>query len=379
MNSEKFPICNINIELTLQIEPILNHPVVKQLFEKLQKNKIIKKETSHQDWVKMIVEDYKNKARKTKEHQDFVKSIEDRKRIAKDLGREDIGRKYFDELDTEPNAIEEVKFRIKDNFLFTNDEIDFGDLIYYEVFIPYQLQKITEKFELDKGRELCVCSGGLDDSAKCIHNGIKLRVLIANGIIKLQIGEFSLKTSPDIISNLKISPIYQNYATITSFPLLYFPSIIYQIPKSRLQTSLYATDSFIKEKDYDKQFSDIWKVKKEINDLFLISKFFINGRWSKEHDGKLFINNMTADKDGKLLFDETTKDEEVLSIFKDFQQKAKEWLEREGFEGYKSNNDFSDEDSIFCCNKYIAVKIRNENFRKENFGDKWLADYYGLY
>ena len=56
-----------------------------------------------------------------------------------------------------------------------------------------------------------------------------IRAFVVNGIIKLQIGRFSKRLSPEVVK--KGLDIYKTYETITSFPLLYFTSQ-HQIPEN---------------------------------------------------------------------------------------------------------------------------------------------------
>lgn len=222
--------CNVVLEIKINIEEVLKHKAVSELFERLKKQKNIEKK-SKDEWIKDLLHSYKKK---------------------------------FDKKET----LEEVKFNIKNNVLWKNGEIDFNDSVYHEVFIPYNLDEFEKK-----------------ELSPYIYTGLTIRVFIVNGIIKLQIGDFAKEVSPEVIK--KGLDVYKTHETIASFPLMYF-HWQHKIPENYLNLSMYATDSYYKHLKGDKEdFTKDWKeINKEIRDynyVCSIADEYVEdrGRWEK--------------------------------------------------------------------------------------------------
>src|SRR5262249_39173781 len=152
---------NCFLRLIIGIEGLLKHEAVSELFLKLQSTGTIRREISEDQWKTQLLENYRQKYKTDNVHH-------------------------------------EVKFNIKNNLLWTNGEIDFNDSIYHELFIPYNGPTGSPQItappgeEFDRKRETSLNSEG-------IHAGLTVRVFVVNGIIKLQIGKFSKRLSPEVI------------------------------------------------------------------------------------------------------------------------------------------------------------------------------------
>ncbi|MBU1179628.1 hypothetical protein KJ885_01655 [Patescibacteria group bacterium] len=196
--------CNTFLQFQINIEELLKHKDIDELYKKLKDNKKIK--LNKADWTKQILENYKKK---------------------------------YEQKD----AWEEVKFNIKNNILWKNEKVDFNDTLYHEISIPYDKKDIKkeESFSL----------------MPSIEWKIDIRLFMVNGILKLQVGDFNKECSPQIIDRLSLAT-HRTHATITSFPLLYFTD--HGLPEKYLNLSAYATESWWTHRiDKTKQMTDDWK------------------------------------------------------------------------------------------------------------------------
>lgn len=228
---------NVSMELRINVEEVLKHSSVEQLFKKLKENKIAH-EADISEWIKKLLNNYKKKYKTTKNW-------------------------------------EKVKFNIKNNLVFKNEKIDFNDSIYHELYIPYEYKDGKEEEE--------------SIFTPRIETGLTIRVFIVNGIIKLQIGYFSKEYTPKMLRDGGLA-VYQTHETITSFPLMYF-SYQHKIPENYLNLSAYATeswkDSHVDAKDKKKDFTADWKeLKREIRDYNYVCNLadeYIEdkGKWEK--------------------------------------------------------------------------------------------------
>ena len=179
---------NCVLKITICVDEVLKHEAVSALFGKLQSTGTITKEITESDWIELLVENYK-------------------------------------QTHNTDTATDEVTFNIKNNLLWKNGAIDFGDTIYHEVYIPYDKPDGSRTIVLPLGK-------GIDDILRSIEttfpqgirDGITIRAFLVNGIVKLQIGRFSEWLSPEVIKGGL--DVYKTCETITSFPLLYFSSLL---------------------------------------------------------------------------------------------------------------------------------------------------------
>lgn len=289
---------NIILETKFNIEEILKHNAVEKLFKKLSENS--SSQINIENLKKNIVENYKNKFQKE-----------------------------------EP--IEEVKFNIKNNILWKNGDIDFNDYIYHEIFIPYDLGKYEKK-----------------ELIPHINTGLTIRVLIVNGLLKLQIGNFSKELSPEVTS--KGLDVYKTYETITKFPLMYF-SYQHKIPEKYLGLSMYATDSyysFLKKggKDFTRDWKELNEEIRNYNYVCALSDEYIEdgNKWGK------IVNKFEEKKDAVL------KKEEFKDPF-----------------ARDDDDDYYDDmksDNIHFNNKYMSIFIASYESMKDKREKYLLTDYY---
>jgi len=294
---------NVNsyIELRFDFAKILTHDIFDDLYKKISSNTNEKMPTKD-EWINNFLTNYKTKYNK----EDFV---------------------------------ERITFNIKNGLLWKNKELEFSDIIHHELYIPQVLEK-----EEDEG---LFEGGGTTE-------GITIRLLVVNGILKLQLGNFSKEHSPEML-NEKGLAVYRTFSTITSFPLIYFP-IDHGLPKRYLNLSLYGTQSYWDStggKGVD--FTKDWKeLNREVADY--------------EH-----ICNTPDDSDH-------LGDRKWVKIIKKFGEKKEEWLKKEKFKDpfARDDNDYYDpfyNGSTTYRNEYLVIYLYNHTENKDRSG-KYFADYY---
>jgi len=308
--------CNCVLEFHLNIEEILKDSIFDFLFKKIREEKhgvvgsltekntkkFIKSFKNKEEWLKTIIENYKKKY-KTKE------------------------------------PIENIKYNIKNNLLWKNGEIDFNDSIYHEISIPY----FYKEGEEEESSFL----------ASKIYESLEIRIFIVNGIIKLQIGDFSKEVSPEVIK--KGLDVFKTHHTVTFFPLMYS---IFDIPENYLNLSMYATESFNKmKKGEEKDFTKDWKeINRELADYKYLYSFPEEGQINKR----------------------------FTKIIKEFNEKKEEWLKKEEFKNPfardESNDDYFDrefrDNNIYYVNKYLRIFVADHNDSKDRRDKYAYTDYY---
>jgi hypothetical protein len=125
------------------------------------------------------------------------------------------------------NPSEEVCFNIKSNLLFKNNEVDFSDCLYHEVSIPYEYVEGQHE-----ARDMFLRRDEVE---------LKVRVLVVNGMLLLQLGEFCKEHSPKVLKGGSVAT-YQTWVTLAAFPLMYF-SHRHALPVRYLNLTSYAMDS----------------------------------------------------------------------------------------------------------------------------------------
>ncbi len=310
--SESEKKTNATINLKINVAEVFKHKLLSGLFEKLSDEKNFPYENEKQ-WREALIENFKEKYKNSQEHtSDSVRYI-----------------------------WEEIKFNIKNNLLWKNGEIDFNDSVYSEWYIPYTLKTNED-----------------DSFFTDITDGVTIRLLIVNGIIKLQVGDFNKETSPKILRDGGLA-VYQRHATITSFPLMYTTQ---DIPQSYLNATMYATDSYWEmlkgdDKTKDADFTKDWKD----------------------------LNVELADYNYIYSIDDEIPDQKKFGdIIKRFHEKSTSWIKREGFKDpYAKNKDddyytpgWMEDNNINYCNKYLQIFIANiKEFREKreqySYPDYW--------
>ena len=295
--------CNCALEFRIAIEEVLKHPSVDRLFNQLQKKSVVAASVQKEDWIKTVLDSYKMK-----------------------YGRENL---------------EEVKFNIKNNSVWKNGDIDFNDSVYHEIFIPYEYRDGKE----EENRPYLT---------PAIEIGITIRLFIVNGIVKLQVGDFSKEYTSNMLNNM----VYQTYDTITSFPLMYF-SYHHRIPENYLNLSAYATESW-KNRHADKD-------KKPID---------LTSDW-KELNRELRDYNYVCSLADEYVANTKRWD----TIVAGFEEKKLAWLEKENFRNQFVNGDDDPYDDLhmnnfYFANSYLSVFVINHNYFKEKRERYVYTDYY---
>ena len=280
---------NCSIDLRIAIENVLRHSAVDTLFEKLQMKNIISIAIKKEDWVNLMVENYKKKFEKD-------------------------------------HAVDIVRFDIKHNILWKNGTVDFFDSVYHDIFIPYEYKNGRE---LEEARRESIPR--LDE----ITIGIRIRIFIVNGFIKLQVGEYSKEFTPKMIKDDKYFGVYQRFETVTSFPLLYF-SYKHRIPENYLNLTVWATQ-------YGE---DIMASKpNSIDNWREIQKDF--------HDYNYVCS--VADEESRFA------DKKFMDIIARFREKRDAWLNNENFGDTIKRESRYWMHGISDCNSYMSIDIDNYN------------------
>jgi len=175
---------NFQMQITLNLNNILEHEVFEQIFLKLKEEGLVGEKAHVNTWRDNLLKSYK--------------------------------KKYPNE-----SELERVKFNIKSGLLWKNDEVQFVDDIFHEVFIPYSKEIISK---LDKVHSLI--------ETQDLYRGITVRTVVLNGQIYLQIGEF-----PKKFSSNESGGQYKHFISVLAFPLMYFGQYV-DIPTKYLNVSL---------------------------------------------------------------------------------------------------------------------------------------------
>lgn len=306
-NSGKLEKTNLIFNVSLNITGILASKKMKNLFHDLKKKGFIHFE-NYEAFIKEIQDSYKKKFKNDS------KSV-----------NEETGESY--------DVSERVNFNIKNNILWKNEKVEFADIIWHELFIPYKYNEREEESFFGQ-----------------IKQGIKIRFLIVNGLLKLQVGRFDKSSSPKIIKDDGLA-IYLDWLNITTFPLMYITQLF---PETYLNLSMYATESFV---DYGKEGVDWSKDWKDLNsDIIKYNKIF-----NLTDDDELSSHHM-----------------EFLSLFN---KKAEKYILEDGFIDNKRTDDswypgWLDDNSISYTNEYLTIYINDLNDYKERFKKYYALDRY---
>jgi hypothetical protein len=288
------------ILVSINLREVLGHPLLDKIYQQLSANGVLIYPTK-QKWIESLLKNY----RKT----------------------------FHKEYD-----LDEVRFDIKPNQVYINQQIRFEDDVYYSLIIPHKLDNNKNKYLLRD---------------KNIKEELHIRLFVVNGVLKLQLGIFTKEYSPNILRD-GYQPVYQEFYTITSFPLYYFVAL----PEKYMSLSPDATDSYLKQYD-NLQKKDLWKdwrnLHKELRTLYFIR---------------------TADNIISFF-----KIDKLLEIF---EKKRNDWLKLEKFENNNIHepgllmNDPGRGD-IAYSNKYLDLRIVDLNERKEWRARNTWTDYSSPY
>lgn len=292
---------------TFALEKVFEHPSVDALFYKLQKNGKAPAATLD-EWRKLLIESY--------------------------------GRKY------EPATKAcEVTFNIKNNLLFRNGEVAFDDHIYHELEIPYRWTADGQPQERESfSRPGC-------------ETELSVRMLVVNGLLHLQVGRFGKEYTPRILRSGGLD-VYETFATITSFPLMYFTDQ-HGIPVRYLNLVAAATPSYKASHD------DRTEEKK---------------KWKNRSADWRTLNQEIATY--RILCDEDNPNynyKELEKLSQAFKEKRDKFLTAEGYETLERDEEswrYPDAGHTYW-NAYGQVFFRNMNANRDSYEARhWFTDYY---
>jgi hypothetical protein len=251
--------CNVSLEIGINVEEVVRHPAVVRVFERLREKNAVR-DTSHAEWAQRLLDHYKRRH-------------------------------------ANASLRETVRFYIKSNLVWKNSQMDFSDAIWHEIFIPYE----------SAGGAEAEYAPGFPPS---LETGLTIRLILANGILKLQAGDYSKEISPNKFTGLG-AEVYRARETITSFPLLYFPSQ-HRLPDRYMNFTSLGTESHHKAyaetpAERKKSTKEWMKVYREVRKYLYVCKI------PKEHVPHIL---------------EGPRWEKIIQ---EFDRKKEEWLRREGF------------------------------------------------
>ena len=291
---------------TFSIEKVLEHPSVAALFKALQKNGKAPADTLA-GFQSLVLESY--------------------------------ARKY-----APATKACEVRFNIKNNLLFVNGEVDFGDHIYHELEIPYRWQ---DDAPVEKALLQPYCEAGL-----------AVRMLVVNGILHLQVGRFDKDNSPRLLHSGSLA-VYETFATVTSFPLMYF-SYQHGIPVRYLNLVAAATPSF--KASHDDQTDEKKKWKNRYTDWQSLNREIAGYRLLCDEDNPNYNHK------------------QIEALSKDFEEKRNKLLAAEGYKNFERDDEdgwrYPDTGHSYW-NDYGQVFFRNMNANRDSpRAEHWFTDYY---
>lgn len=314
-NSEVEKHSNIVVELKVNIAAVLGHQALSSLFDKIKENKkFTAKFKNKSEWIEALADNYK---KKYKNENDFT--------------HEKTGVRYLWDA---------VRYNIKNNILWENGEIDFSDSIQHEIFIPYEYKGEKE----EEGRLW------LD-----LGSGIRIRVFVVNGLIKVQVGNFDKETSPEVYRDSGLAA-YKTWETITTFPLMY---VSQSIPTHYLNLSMYATDSYkgLLRREPSRDWTKDWKeLNAEIADYNYLKTAFAS---------------------------DAPADSKFNKVYKKFYTKSLEKLAAENFsDPHKRKDDdwpvpgWMEDNNITYLNNFLHVFIADYKDMREKNEKYYLTDYH---
>lgn len=303
--------CNTAMTCWSSLEDVLAHPSVVGIFDRLKAAG--KAPTAQRDeWVRLLITNYQQTYKRDK-------------------------------------PAVNVRFNIKNNLLFTDGEVDFRDSLYHELFIPYSLD------EVENDRH--------DYLTPRIETGLSLRVFVVNGMLLVQVGDFDKQYTPKMLKD-SFLPVYERWATITRFPLLYFADR-HSLPVRYLNLSWYATES------YKSVISD--RGKKAVRRSWPWSNHRSSDDWA-ELNRDVALYRMLCD-DGLNGYNWSS----LRKIAQQFEAKRQAVLTAEGFKTSSVDRDddwrFPDTGEAYW-NDYLHVECQNFNLQREYAERRWLPDYY---
>ena len=158
----------VRLRVSVRIGEALHHPAVSRLLVRLKHVGRVDPSLGEDSWRASLVEGYRKRPRQ------------------------------------EGDESEEVVFQIRGGNVWTNGRLCETKQLYHELVMPYEPLRSAERDHLDE-----------DDAHR---QALRLRVLVVNGLLKLQVGRFDRSLSPEPDADGRS---WQAWETITSFPLLF--------------------------------------------------------------------------------------------------------------------------------------------------------------
>lgn len=290
--SQRILESNVQIELLLNVKEILQHPKTRKYFDRMKKE-------NHESFIETLLKNYQEEYKKEKD-----------------------------------DIYEKVTFNIKNNLLWKNKDIQFVDVIYHEITIPWDMK--TKESEL---------WGKI---------GLEIRVLVVNGLIKVQIGRYSKGLTSKMINDGGLAS-YVTYDTITTYPLMY---TFFSLPERYLLPNAKGTESYKELQVGGKDWLKDWKeFAGDLNDYNKV--FNLN-----EDDG---VEKEDQEAMGRLM------------------AKGRVILEQENFEDKNKRDDnwgvppWMEVLGDNYSNKYLTLYVWNLNEHREKFKDYQSVDWYEEY
>jgi len=301
IRSEREQKCKTQISIDINVEELLKTDIVKERHEFLVEKKAIK-EKSFDAWVKEMLKNYQKH------------NITDR-------------------------PFHSVEFLVQGEIVWKDKEIQYMNIIDYEIFIPVDPTKFKK-----------------DDMIKSGFTGLQFEVNIVNGLMKLRLNGYDKKNSPRVVRE-GILGVYKTSQAVTSFPLIYC-SIEHSLPMSMLNLSLHGTESYWLNKGDEKI---DW-----VSDLRSIQEVFATYNYLCDHaEGEDTIN-----------------DKKWMKGIKDFAEKKELLLKSSDTKDIydKTNEDYfmsrMTAGNYAYQNNIWRIYITNINERKEMYLERALSDYY---
>jgi hypothetical protein len=193
--------CNTTIELYVAVNEVLNHSTVAAAFERLKTSSRIDPDVAFENWRDSAVERYRMR----------------------------------DKVPTEGREYEHVVFNIRAGQLWKNLELQRLPVILHELLIPDEsLKKTAGFFRADEK-----------------YDGLKIRLLVINGVLKLQVGNWSEEETghrePGQSQGHWIA-----WDTVTTFPLLLNP-LDHYLPPRFLLLDFFSSSTRSKRRSKEKR------------------------------------------------------------------------------------------------------------------------------
>ena len=138
---------NTRLRISIKLTETLRHPAVRRLLDRLKQVGRVDSSLTEEQWTASLVEAYQERSRR------------------------------------EDQESEEVVFHIRGERLWVNGRLCETDSLYHEIVIPYESVQQVDREHVHE-----------DDVDRA---ALRLRVLVVNGLLKLQVGRFDRSLSPE--------------------------------------------------------------------------------------------------------------------------------------------------------------------------------------